>query len=130
MSMEGVEMCLRHVDHVFTQGFSLPRDEDYLLIRNPTRTMEKHIGMHNGEKFELIDIGGQAHFQCEWNSAVAGQTSKTRCILYVVSLIDYSLNESRSGLGSTVNRFDRSLETWRQLLRNESMAGVPSSHSC
>jgi hypothetical protein len=113
-------MCLRHEDHVFEQGFSLPREEDYLLIRNPTQVLEKHIGMHNGEKkFELIDVGGQAHFHCEWNNVIAGQTSKTRCILYVVSLIDYSLNESGSGLASTVNRFDRSFETWRQLFKSE-----------
>ncbi len=123
LKIEGAEICLHHLDHVFTQGFTLPNDEDYLKIRNPTTHMEKHAGMYNGEKFELIDVGGQTHFQDEWGLIIAGVRSETSCILYVVSLLDYSWNESRLGLESTINRFDRSLETWRQLLNNEAISG-------
>jgi hypothetical protein len=123
MKIEGAEICLHHLDHVFTKGFTLPNDEDYLKIRNPTTHMEKHAGVYNGEKFELIDVGGQTHFQHEWGSIIVGVRSETICILYVVSLLDYSWNESRLGLESTINRFDRSLETWRQLLDSEAIAG-------
>jgi hypothetical protein len=61
LAFQTADLCLRHLDCMFETGFELNND-DMVRVRNPTTMMAKTIGCHNGEEFELIDVGGQKHF--------------------------------------------------------------------
>jgi GTPase SAR1 family protein len=111
-------MCLKYFNKVFDDDFELSHD-DFIRVRNPTLIMTKTKGVHNGEEFQLVDVGGQLHFQQEWDSAI-GQFGQDCAVVYVVSLGDYDRVDQ-----SGTHRFQSCLETWDKLLSTKVVEGVP-----
>ncbi len=110
-------MCLKFLDKIFDDGFSLSHD-DFIRVRNPTLIMSKTKGIYHGEEFQMVDVGGQLHFQQEWSSTV--RQFKGNCaVIFVVSLADYDREDSKG------SRFESCLETWITLLNNEVMKKIP-----
>jgi GTPase SAR1 family protein len=112
-------MCLKFLDKIFDDGFSLSHD-DFVRVRNPTLIMSKTKGIYHGEKFQLVDVGGQLHFREEWISALS-QFKGNCAVIFVISLADYDREDSKwSG-----NRFKSCLDTWIRLLNNVVMKKIP-----
>ncbi len=105
-------MCLKFLDKIFDDGFSLSHD-DFIRVRNPTLIMNKTKGIYHGEEFQMVDVGGQLHFQQEWSSTVSEFKGGGCAVIFIVSLADFDREDSKG------SRFESCLETWITLLNNE-----------
>ncbi len=110
-------MCKKFLDKIFDDGFSLSHD-DYIRVRNPTLIMSKTKGVYHGEEFQMVDVGGQLHFQQEWTSTLR-QFKGDCAVIFVVSLADFDREDSKG------SRFQSCLETWITLLKSEVMKKIP-----
>jgi GTPase SAR1 family protein len=120
MEWDTARMALNKLNHLFSHKFCLTHDQ-FIKIRMPTKNITTIVGKHNHEDFVLVDVGGQNHFQQEWEAALESQNSKKNvAIIFVASLVDYQHNESNSG-----NRLEKCLQVWDRLLKNKKAFDMP-----
>jgi len=94
LKLNSVKMFLGRIGELFQSTFKLTSDE-YLHIRQPTTGMQKSIGKIKNKTFEVLDVGGQVHFQDEWPALIKTTKAegKSLGILFIISLVDYGLSE-------------------------------------
>jgi len=82
------DMFSDRIEELFHPEFTLSATE-YIKIRQPTTGMERSVGTVKNKGFTLIDVGGQIHFQEEWDSIIRSHKDMPMGILFMVSLDDY-----------------------------------------
>jgi hypothetical protein len=97
-TFNNARLCRERLNDVFKSDFQL-EVEDFMKVCNPTTVMNKMIVGLQDQELQLIDIGGQLHFQGDWDSII-NQTKSTHAVslVYVVSLADYNESERLGNL--------------------------------
>lgn len=89
MKLDTADMFSGRIGELFETDFALA-SEEFIQLRQPTTGVQKTVGKYNKKAFELLDVGGQAHFQEEWPAIIsaAKASPKALAIIYIVSLDD------------------------------------------
>jgi len=118
LKLATIDMFAGRIEELFQSSFTLS-PEEYIDIRIPTTGTIKtngHVlapsvkgGKPHQQMFELLDVGGQAHFRLEWPSIIKSSkiVGRSLGVLFIISLVDYGFN------------FEAALEVWDKTVSSD-----------